>query len=424
MRIAAFLLLALLPAALPACMHPGSKSNVIDEECPELQLEEEMVQGDPITDESLEGKVVLFIFYQRDCDGCERIAMPRIQKLYEEYKAHPCAKVFVINTAFDKDIYPNLADVEETRKHLLRMDWTMPVARDLDEQTNALFTVDDESGTPQAVVVNEKGVVCAHDWYTEDKEMDAVDARFRTLAAGMNCHCERMPREVCDSCTRSRDYIKEGDYERAWDEANTICQSYGYTDKEKADAAYLQKWIEDTASEHFENLEREFEVDPETAITRAEETVSRYKGVTGAKDFAAKVENWRKSDALQNFRKDRADLEKATADLGRAGVTETGRKAVVDRLRSIADRAATNRVGQAARKQLEKVGAIEKADKGSEVKATGKGGSSLGRRSSSASGDSAIKSKSRPATGNAGPAATRETKPATSNLNRKVRQAR
>ncbi|MCB9893540.1 MAG: redoxin domain-containing protein [Planctomycetes bacterium] len=419
MRVAALLLLALLPAALPACMHPGSKSNVMDEDCPELLLEEEMVQGERLTDESLEGKVALFLFYQRDCDGCERIAMPRIQKLYEEYRGHPCAMVFVINTAFDKDIYPTLADIEETRRHLIRMDWTMPVARDLDEQTNALFTIDDESGTPQAVVVNEKGIVCAHDWYSEDKEMDAVDARFRTLAAGMNCHCRRMPREVCDTCTRSRDYIKEGDYERAWDEANTICKSYGHTEKEKADAEYLRKWVEDTASEQFEYLEREFEVDPETAVTRAEEIAKQFKGVTGSKDFAAKLEDWRKSDTLQNFRKDRTALEKATADLSRIDSNSDRRREVVGRLKSIAERAGNNSVGVAARKQLEKAGEVVKSDTGAkDIKSSSNGGSSLGRTSASGpSGANATKTK--PA-GNA----VKEKAPSTSSRNRQVRQSR
>jgi thiol-disulfide isomerase/thioredoxin len=421
-----FVLSLLLASALPACMHPGSKSNVIDKECPELLLEEEMVQGESITTEDLHGKVVLFLFYQRDCEGCERIAMPRIQKLHEEFKDHPCARVFVINTAFDKDIYPNLADIVDTRKHLIRMDWTMPVARDLDEQTNELFTVDDESGTPQAVVVNEKGIVCAHDWYSEEEEMNALDARFRGLAAGMNCHCVRMPRKVCNSCDRSRKLIEEGDYSSAWDAADTIAGSYGYEADEKADAEYLKKWIEDTAAESFDTLDREFETDPETAITNAKAIVKRFKGVTGAEDFAAKVEGWAKSDTLQNFRKDRAALEKIAADIKRNGgnVAVDRRKDVVDRLKSIADRAGSNVVGSDARKHLEGMGvAVESGSSGvADVKSSaGKArvGSDNGGNKVSSGGSSKAVIKDR-----AGPAPVKSKSPSATNRNRHVRQSR
>lgn len=350
-----FLLGLLLANSLLACRHEGSKSNVLGEACPEMLLEEKWVQGEPITPERMKGKVLLFLFYQRECEGCERQAMPRIQKLHEKYIDHACALVFVVNTAFDKDLYPYLADIEETRKHLVRMDWTMPVARDLDEQSNELFTIDKQSGTPQAVVVNEHGQVCAHDWYSEEKEMDAVDAVFERLAAGLNCHCVRMPRKVGQNCQRAWDAIEAGDYKSAFDHADTIARSYGYDEADKADADYLKTWIEEQAKGQIDRLDQQFKTDPEAAVEGVDEVVKRFEGVTGVKDFAKRAEGWRDSPVLADFRKHRKELEKVEADISAGEINDERRRVLVERLKDISDRAGETVVGSNARKQLEKL---------------------------------------------------------------------
>ena len=429
MRLAALLCFALLPSVLPACMHEDSPSNVLGKECPDLLLEKEMVQGDRITTESLEGKVVLFLFYQRECEGSERIAMPRINAMYERYKDHPCAKVFVINTAFDKDVYPYLADIDETRKHLLRMDWTVPVARDLNEKSNNLFTIDRQPGTPQAVVVNEAGEVCAHTWYSEKQEMEALDEVFENLAAGMNCKCRRMPREVTKMCKSARDQIKDGKYTEAWDAADVIAQSYGADETDKQDAEYLKKWIENTAVEQIQNVTEEFDTDPEAAIMRSEAIVEQFKGVTGIRDFTSTVENWRKSDVLRDFVRDRKELEEVANEVGAGGeaLTPEKEKEVVDRLKSIADRAGRNVIGNRARAQLEAMNGakpVDTADKSDDRESSGTAGGT-GLRSSSGKravdGDS---SRSTPRPSDARDAADGGVTDKATNRNRNVRRAR
>jgi hypothetical protein len=361
--LSSFLMFTILAAGLFATETVDSKSNALGEECPELLLEEEMVQGEPITWESLHGKVVLFLFYQRECEGSERYAMPRIQKLHEKYTGSGCWLVFVINTAFDKDIYPHLADVGETRKHLKRMDWTMPVARDLDEQSNALFTIDDQSGTPQAVVMDEHGVVRAHEWYSEKEEMDRVEAMFEALAAGMNCHCVRMPREVRESCKAAREAFRDGNYVDAYDKADTITRSYGYDEKDKADAEYLKKFIDDTAATRIERITRHYDRNPEEALVRADEVIDDFNGVTGVKDFATAVEKWRSSDHLANFRTGQKDLAKIEAEISKAGVdvSEERRKDLVDRLTAIADRTGKTVVAESARQHIDRLTAASAA---------------------------------------------------------------
>jgi len=390
-------------------------SNVRGDYCPELLLEEKMVQGQPITWESLAGKVVLFLFYQRECEGCERQAMPRIQKLHEKYAGSHCWLVFVINTAFDKDAYPYLADVDETRKHLKRMDWTMPVARDLDERSNELFTLDDQSGTPQAVVLDEHGVVRAHDWYSEEAEMNRVDAVFENLAAGMNCKCVRMPREVGRNCQGARDAFKEGRYQDAYTAAQDICDGTGYGKEDKADAEYLKKYIDEVATNRIERIKRQYERDPEDALRRADGVIQDFDGVRGVNDFTVTVGQWRNSDHLANFRAGRRDLAKVEVDLRRPGLSTQRKQQLIGRLGAISKRTGGTVVGEGARRQIEKLsGGAVRRDSGARIGSSGGGSIGSGRRTDTPRNTS----KAKPAAGGEGGSGL------ATNRNRKIRAAR
>ena len=359
MRTICLITLLTLAPALLATERP--KSNVLGDECPELLLEEEMVQGEI---RPLEDRVSLFLFYQRECEGCERYAMPRLQKLYETYAGSKCWQVFVINTAFDKEVYTHLSDVEETRKHLRRMDWTMPVARDLDELSNELFTLDDVPGVPQAVVVDENGVVRAHDWYSTEEEMDHVDTVFKSLAAGMNCHCVRMPREVRKSCAGIYKAIEKGDYAKAWDDADTMCKSYNYDEADKKDADYLKRFVEGIVEIRVERHRKDFQFDPEDSLETKDaviDDIKKFKGVPGATDFIDEVSKWNDSPTLGSFRNTRTELE-AVEDAIARGIGDNKKDDVTGKLQGIAERAKDTVLAERVKKSFEAIGIEDASD--------------------------------------------------------------
>lgn len=404
MRTLCLISLLILAPALLATELP--ESNVLGEECPELLLEEEMVQGEL---RPLENRVSFFLFYQRESEGCERIAMPRVQKLHEAYAGSRCWQVFVVNTAFDKETYKYLADIEETRKHLGRMDWTMPVARDLDELSNELFTLDDISGVPQAVVVDENGIVRAHDWYSTDEEMDRVDAVFKRLAAGMNCHCIRMPRKVREGCSRIYRNIEEGDYAKAWDEADTMCRNAGTTEDDKKDADYLKRFVEGIVEIRVERHRNDFNYDPEAALAKKDavlDDMKPFEGVPGTDDFVSEVSKWKDSPRLKDFRDAREELTKIEGVISE-GFEDGAKPDLADRLSAIGSRAKDTVLAERVNKNLEAIGAADRIEK-ADVKA----GSSSAKDSASSTDGSSRNDGRR--TGDSKPGISRK-KPATGN---------
>lgn len=362
MRTLSLIAILTLAPALLATELP--ESNVLGGECPELLLEDEMVQGEL---RPLENRVSFFLFYQRESEGCERIAMPRVQKLHEAYAGSKCWQVFVINTAFDKETYEYLGDIEETRKHLRRMEWTMPVARDLDEVSNELFTLDEISGVPQAVVVDENGIVRAHDWYSTDEEMDRVDAVFKRLAAGMNCHCIRMPRKVREGCSRIYRNIEEGNYAKAWDEADTMCKNAGTTEADKADADYLRRFVETIVEIRVERHRNDFTYDPEAALAKKDavlDDMKPFEGVPGTNDFVTEISKWKDSPRLKDFRDARDELARIEGVISE-GIKDDAKPDLADKLSDIAARAKDTVLAERVHKNLEAIGAgdlIEKPD--------------------------------------------------------------
>lgn len=399
MRTLCLITLLTLAPALLATDRP--ESNVLGDECPELLLEEEMVQGEL---HPLENRVSFFLFYQRECEGCERIAMPRVQKLHETYAGSKCWQVFVINTAFDKETYSYLSDIIETRKHLRRMEWTMPVARDLDELSNELFTLDDVSGVPQAIVVDENGIVRAHDWYSTEEEMDRVDAVFKRLAAGMNCHCIRMPRKVREGCNRIYRNIEEGNYAKAWDNADTMCKNPGTTEADKKDADYLKRFVEGIVEIRVERHRNDFDYNPEAILQKKDavlDDMKPFEGVPGTADFVTEVSRWKDSPRLEAFRKARTELEGIEKAIAK-GVKGESQVALADKLSAIAARAKDTVLAERVNKNLEAIGAadrIEGSDKAGstdKVASTRKGrDNAAGRRADGRSDGSSVPSAGR-----------------------------
>jgi hypothetical protein len=347
--IALFALGLLLAGALSA----QSGSNVKGKPCPTLLLEKQMVQGLEIKQKDFEGKVVFFLFYQRDCEGCELQAMPRVQKLFERYQHSKCVIVMVINTAFDKEFSPHLAQIEETRAHLRMRQWTMPVARDLDERSYALFSIDGESGTPQAVVLDETGKVREHGWFSNDKEMKRIERGMDALVDRLNCDCIRKPRDVSRACKPAYDAIVAGDYAKAYKEAETVVSFRRPGDQDRVDAEYLKDFIEILATTRIEKIKDEFAFDPVSALTRADEVVDKFKGIAPVTEFENVASGWRESDTVKDFVTIREEFEKLESEIaGKPEISAEESARLVDRMEGILKRAGETAVGVRARDRI------------------------------------------------------------------------
>ncbi len=352
------LLCALAGGTLAAQARLIERSNVINKPCPELHIEEWMVQGPEIRQIDFKGKAVLFLFYMRACEGCELHAMPRLQKIYERYADSRCVLVLAINTAFDKEFAPFTADIAETRAHLRLKQWTMPVARDRDERSYALFEVNGESGTPQAVVLDETGKVVDHGWFSEKREMDRIERALDAVSDSLNCDCVRKPREVGAVCQRAYDAICEGDYSRAWKETEAVINFRKEGDKDRKDAEYLRRFVETLARDRMQRIEESFDYDPVDALARAGDVLDRFKGVAGVTGFEATVGTWRESDTLRDFVAIREELERVEGEIATRpeGISAEQREADAKSLNEIARRAEGTSLAERASRRASRLG--------------------------------------------------------------------
>jgi hypothetical protein len=294
----------------------------------------------------------------RDCVGCELHAMPRLHKIFERYEDSKCIMVLAINTAFEKEFKPYTAEVEETRAHLRLKRWTMPVARDRDERSYALFEIDEQSGTPQAVVLDENGKVLDHDWFSTEKEMARLERTLDAAADKLNCDCFRKPRKVGQACTRAYDAICNGDYTRAWKEADAVASHRRDGDADKKDAEYLKDYVEGIARVQIQKVRDSFNYNPARALTEAEGVIARFKGVTGVSDFATITGTWRESDTFKQFELVRAEFDRLDSELSnRQGeLTQEERENAAKQLNEIETRAVGTAVADLAKERASGLG--------------------------------------------------------------------
>ncbi|MBK9974023.1 MAG: redoxin domain-containing protein [Planctomycetes bacterium] len=348
-KTAALSLLALLsagPLLAQAKLDDAPGSNVLGQQCPELQLAEEPVQGAKITQADFAGKMVFFMFYQRGCEGCEEQAMPALQKLFEKYEYSKCALVFAINTAFDKDKDEYLADTAATAAHLRAKGWTMPVMRDLDEASNPLFTIDKVSGTPQAVVLDENGFVCDHDWYSAKDEIRDLHATADAVFAGLNCECVRLPRKMTGACKGAYESIRKGEYTDAWASAADIAEKPQAAAQDKRDAEELKEWLTGLVRNRTRKFEEHFDYDPIDTVDRAQAMAPRFKAIPGAQELEVKIDSWRNSDSYSKFKQVKDELEVAESEIAKPTADQA---AWLKKLQDIGARAGNTSVGDRAR---------------------------------------------------------------------------
>lgn len=352
---ALLLAIALMPCALLAQAQPPG-SNVLGRQCPELQLAEEPVQGQKITQQDFAGKMVFFLFYQRGCEGCEEQAMPALQKLFEKYEYSKCALVFAINTAFDKDKDEYLADTAATAAHLRAKGWTMPVMRDLDEKSNPLFTIDGVAGTPQAIVLDENGFVCDHDWFSAKEEIRDLNDTAQAVFAGLNCECVRLPRKMTGACKGAFESIRKGEYSDAWAAAVEIADTPQSRDADKRDAEELKQWLTGLVRDRTRRFEEHFDYDPIDTVDRAEAMAPRFKAIPGAQELVVKADTWRRSEAYTRFKQVKDELDAVEAETARP---DADKSVLVKKLQEIGTRAGNTSVGDRARSRAGAIGGAE-----------------------------------------------------------------
>jgi len=106
-----------------------------------------LAKNDTITRDSLKDKVVVFDFWFASCEPC-RMTAPLVQQVYEKYKDNKDVSFYAVNVADDS------ATVEQLEKTLKDWGSTLPLARDMQQQAEKVFS---QTGMPCLMVLGKDG---------------------------------------------------------------------------------------------------------------------------------------------------------------------------------------------------------------------------------------------------------------------------
>lgn len=128
----------------------------------------EWVNGDPVTLESLEGKVVLVDFFQIICPGCKR-AKPLIEAMQKAYGDQGLAVVGVA-VAFEEEAHQQ---PEQIRSYVETTGYDWPVG--IDQDLKATFADFRAQGSPWTVLIDRSGTVRYASFFNEDDIADRIE---------------------------------------------------------------------------------------------------------------------------------------------------------------------------------------------------------------------------------------------------------
>lgn len=323
MRILSMLCLGLI--ALGGFAGPADaqeSSPILGLSCPDLLLEDYMLQGDLVTQYDFEGKVAFVDIFQRGCPTCESNSMPHLQKMWEKYKDNPDVVILAINTAFEKNLYPIMADEDATKAFLKEKGWTMPVARDRDEKTVPLFRKEMPSrpgtltyGTPIAFVVDADGLIVAHEWNVDEEHSRALEKAFEEALTRVYPEIRDVDAAL-NPCLAS---IKRRDFGAAWQAAEAVAGSADSSETQKTDAGYLQDWIAEYIGAREYEIEDAFRVNPVKSEIRLRKLAARFQGVPLATDLIAKADEWAGSDELKTYKLTQNEVKAILAEIEKGG---------------------------------------------------------------------------------------------------------
>ncbi len=354
-------------AAQEEDQEPQQQSKLIGQACPPLSLADYMIQGELITQDDFYGKVVFCDIYQAGCPSCESHSMPHLQKLYEKYQDNPNVIILAINTAFEKEQYPWMADEEQTKLRLQQKKWTMPVARDKDEATVKSLRLPhwevegkDAYGTPQAFVLNAAGVVVAHSWNYSKKLGKKLDSAFEQALAELDGVSVPTPRKVDESLQGIAQKLENKEYHNAFQEAQELL-SQGGSEESVEDLKYLIALIENSLERRIDNSRWIFGLEPRKGIAQGEEVVQSFKGFKGISTFEQTLEEWKQSSEIATYDENKDELAGLEKELG---YLESASEELLKKLEALSEKADENLVGWKAKALASRIkGFLDEAGK-------------------------------------------------------------
>ena len=251
-------------------------------------------------------------------------SLPTAQELYERFADDERVRVVAVATAFEKDRYPWMGDLERIRGTLQDRGWNFPVMRDEDERTVRMLGFADRWGTPTTLVIDPEGVVRWHAFNTTAATAAEVEATVDGLLAGWDAApIDGLPDELAA--------YGKGDYAKAYGRAEA---RLGAGDARLRAAAEQVIANVDAAIERRVRLSgvRRAAGFPSEARTHLEQVVELFAGVPAAEEVRASLAALEADEAFA------AELEgerRLDAALARLRDPEVKRSAVKKELRAV-----------------------------------------------------------------------------------------
>lgn len=342
---------SLAASVLIACTAHAQDSKLIGKPCPALKLAPHMLQGDPITPDDFADKVVFIDVYQRGCPTCESNSMPHLQALYSRWKNDSRVLILAINTAFEKDQYPWMADEDGTREHLRNKGWEMPVARDLGEETVRLLGMGESYGTPMALVLDPSGTVIGHSWNSRPEDAARLERIFEDAVDALTPRISVPDRSFHERLAPAVELLAKHDAAGAL----KLCSRYtadSFDAAIRADAQALHDHIEASIEAEITLSRDLFAQDPLAAVERAALVETAFRGTPPLKDLAREVGEWKQRAEYQDLLKMTRELDKIDARLGKGPLAARPRDQAIGLLERVVEAFPDSRTARRARKAL------------------------------------------------------------------------
>ncbi len=222
--------LSLLPAVLP------QESALLGKPCPDLNLVR-AVQGAPVSAAAMNGRIVVYEFFELGDAPSFDFALPRAQELATRYAEDSRVAVVGIATAFPAAANAAARSDADMRTALAAKRIYVPVMRDRDSLAVQTVALGGAVGVPRTLVVDAEGIVRWHGSNTTEESAAAIRQEVaRLLAAYWVEPIENLPTEL-DAYTR-------GDLPKAGAAARRISNDAKADPALKAIAAQVEQNLE------------------------------------------------------------------------------------------------------------------------------------------------------------------------------------
>ena len=156
---------------------PPHTAQLLSKKAPDFRFVD--LDGEPITPESLAGKITVLDFWATWCGPCKQ-SLPKLQKVYEQFKDNP--KVAFYAVSVDRPDVNN----KEMAKLFEDLKVTIPILRDT-EQSAAAFKF---TGIPTSFIIGVDGIVQDYEVGGNPKLTEELPEKIEKLLAGENIYEE------------------------------------------------------------------------------------------------------------------------------------------------------------------------------------------------------------------------------------------